>query len=89
MQLLYNLMKTNIKDGSKKYAETLGYSLNASGEIDYASVVNDNMYGPYTVDSAAASGSSPSADLTRTHERKTESPRIWRLRFLSGAGISN
>lgn len=54
VQLLYNLMKTNIKDGSKKYAETLGYSLNASGEIDYASVVNDNMYGPYTVDSAAS-----------------------------------
>jgi len=54
VQLLYNLMKTNVKDGTKKYAETLGYSVNGSGEVDYASVVSDNMYGPYTVESAAA-----------------------------------
>ncbi|HML37082.1 MAG TPA: S-layer homology domain-containing protein [Bacillota bacterium] len=50
--LIYNLMSTTLKDGSKTYAESLGYSLNASGEVDYAGIINDNMNGPYTVRSS-------------------------------------
>lgn len=49
--LLYNLMGTTMKDGSKTYAESLGYALNASGEVDYAGVISSNMNGPYTVKS--------------------------------------
>ena len=51
--LLYNLMGTTMKDGSKTYAESLGYSLNANGEVDYAGVVSSNMNGPYTVKSSS------------------------------------
>lgn len=50
--LIYNLMGTTMKDGSGTYAESLGYSLNESGEVDYAGVISDNMYGPYTVKSS-------------------------------------
>lgn len=50
--LLYNMLGTTIKDGSKTYAESIGYSLNASGEVDYAKIVSDNMNGPYTVRSS-------------------------------------
>lgn len=50
--LIYNLMGTTLKDGSKTYAESLGYSLNDSGAVDYAGVISDNMYGPYTVKSS-------------------------------------
>lgn len=49
VNLLYNLMSTNVKDGSQKYAETLGYTVNNSGEVNYADIVSDNMNGPYTV----------------------------------------
>lgn len=51
--LIYNLMGTSTKDGTQKFAETLGYSLNASGEVDYAGVINANMNGPYTVKSSS------------------------------------
>ena len=50
--LLYNLMGTSMKDGTQKYAETLGYTLNDSGEVDYAGVISANMNGPYTVKSS-------------------------------------
>ncbi|QAT41827.1 S-layer homology domain-containing protein [Aminipila luticellarii] len=49
VQLIYNALKTDLKDGSKSYAESLGYSVNDNGEVDYAGVVTDNMNGPYTV----------------------------------------
>lgn len=51
--LIYNLMGTTMKDGSKTYAETLGYTLNDSGEVDYAGVISSNMNGPYTVKSVS------------------------------------
>lgn len=50
--LIYNMMGTTIKDGSKTYAERLGYSLNDSGQVDYAEIISDNMNGPYTVKSS-------------------------------------
>lgn len=47
-QLFYNMMTAQTKAG-QIYATTVGYSLNASGEVDYAAVVNANMAGPYVV----------------------------------------
>jgi len=51
--LIYNLMGTTLKDGSETYAESLGYTLNDSGEVDYAGVISSNMNGPYTVKSSS------------------------------------
>jgi hypothetical protein len=50
--LIYNLMGTTMKDGSQTYAESLGYTLNDSGQVNYAEIINDNMNGPYTVKSS-------------------------------------
>ena len=51
MYIFYNLMTAQTKSGSV-YATTLGYSLTASGELDYAALVSTDLKGPYT----AASG---------------------------------
>lgn len=48
MYLFYNLLNAETKDG-QVYAQTLGYTLNDSGEIDYLSIVSDTMQGPYVV----------------------------------------
>ncbi len=48
MYLFYNLLNAETKDG-QVYAQTLGYTLNDSGEIDYLSMVSDTMQGPYAV----------------------------------------
>ncbi|MGB8453782.1 MAG: S-layer homology domain-containing protein [Anaerocolumna sp.] len=50
MNLFYNTLKTTTKD-SKVYAETLGYTVDQKGEIDYLSLVNSNLEGPVLVDS--------------------------------------
>ncbi|MDD4565984.1 MAG: S-layer homology domain-containing protein [Eubacteriales bacterium] len=50
--LIYNMLGTKMKDGIGTYAENLGYSLNASGEVDYAAIISDYMNGPYTVKSS-------------------------------------
>lgn len=49
MNLFYNTLKATTKDG-KVYAETLGYKIDAKGEIDYLSLVNTNMEGPILAD---------------------------------------
>lgn len=49
--LIYNLLGTAMKDGSRTYAEHLGYSLTESGEVNYADIISGNMIGPYTVKS--------------------------------------
>lgn len=49
VNIIYNMLNSNIKDGSKKYAETIGYSMNANGEVDYAVALSKNMNGPFTV----------------------------------------
>ena len=51
MYIFYNLMTAQTKSGSV-YATTLGYSLTASGDLDYATLVSSDLSGPYT----AASG---------------------------------
>ena len=48
MYLFYNLLNAETKDG-QVYAQTLGYTLNDSGEIDYLSIVSDTIQGPYVV----------------------------------------
>lgn len=45
MYLFYNLLTADTKDG-QVYAETLGYKL-SGGEVDYASVLSDNLSGPF------------------------------------------
>lgn len=49
MYLFYNLLSADTKEG-KTYGETLGYSLGTDGSIDYLSVLNDTMQGPYVVE---------------------------------------
>lgn len=65
MYLFYNLMGTNTTAGSA-YAQTLGYSLNDSGELDYSSLVLGNMEGPYIVNDASWSSGLPFAASTAT-----------------------
>ncbi len=49
MYLFYNLMGTKTKS-NVYYATTLGYTVNGSGELDYSSLVMNNMKGPFIVD---------------------------------------
>ena len=49
INLLYNMLNTDEKGTTTKYAVSLGYTLNDNKQIDYAAVVDANMYGPYTV----------------------------------------
>ncbi len=51
MYIFYNLMTAQTKAGSV-YATTLGYSLTASGELDYAGLVSSDLKGPFTADSS-------------------------------------
>lgn len=45
VNLFYNVLNATTKDG-RVYAETLGYSLDTKGELDYLSVVNTKTEGP-------------------------------------------
>jgi len=47
-QLFYNLMAAQTKDG-KVYASTLGYTVDSSGHVDYASLISAGTKGPYTL----------------------------------------
>ncbi|MGB4657998.1 MAG: S-layer homology domain-containing protein, partial [Mobilitalea sp.] len=49
VNLFYNTLKATTKD-SKIYAETLGYTLDSNGEIDYLSLMNSDIEGPVIVD---------------------------------------
>nr|WP_297282319.1 S-layer homology domain-containing protein [uncultured Agathobaculum sp.] len=49
MYLFYNLLNADTKDG-QVYAQTLGFTLNSDGEIDYLSMVSDTMEGPFVVE---------------------------------------
>ena len=50
MYLFYNLMTARTKEG-QAYLTTLGYSLNAAGEIDLVGLLNGAMEGPVVVES--------------------------------------
>lgn len=45
MYLFYNLLSAKTKAG-QPYINTLGYQLNASGEVDLVSIINGEMQGP-------------------------------------------
>ncbi|WP_343210745.1 S-layer homology domain-containing protein [Anaerolentibacter hominis] len=47
MNLFYNTMTADTKTG-QIYAETLGYTLNSAGELDYLSLISTQMTGPVT-----------------------------------------
>lgn len=47
--LFYNTMKATMKTGTV-YSTTLGYTMNANGELDYMNVVNTEMDGPIIAD---------------------------------------
>lgn len=48
INLFYNVLTATMKDG-KVYGETLGYKLDANGDISYLSLVNSSMKGPVVV----------------------------------------
>jgi hypothetical protein len=48
MHLFFNLMGTKNTSGSY-YAASLGYSVNSAGELDYTSLILNDMKGPYIV----------------------------------------
>ena len=48
MILFYNLMGAKTKSGTT-YAQTLGYTVNSAGQIDYSSLISANTTGPYVV----------------------------------------
>ncbi|MDR1136398.1 MAG: S-layer homology domain-containing protein [Clostridiales Family XIII bacterium] len=62
--IIYNLLNTKTKDGSKKFAETLGYKLTAAGEVDYASLLSESMTGPFTVKNSSWAADTNLAGLT-------------------------
>ncbi len=49
--LIYNLFKAKTRTG-QSYAQTLGYSLDSSGEVDLLKIINDDLKGPFVVDSS-------------------------------------
>ena len=51
-QLIYNTLNTPAKAG-QIYAVSLGYSVDAAGKIDYLSVINAELDGPYVVKDGA------------------------------------
>ncbi len=46
--LIYNMLNAKTKSGNI-LADTLGYNLDASGKIDYLSLLNDKISGPFVV----------------------------------------
>lgn len=49
VNLFYNTLNATTKDG-KVYAETLGYSLDKDGKLDYLSLVSTKTEGPFVAD---------------------------------------
>lgn len=53
MYLIYNTLCTETKSGTP-YAKTLGYGVDANGNIDYTYLLNDKKEGPFVVNDASA-----------------------------------
>lgn len=51
LYMFYNLLSADTKEGTL-YLEDLGYQADADGNIDYLSVIADNLDGPYVVESS-------------------------------------
>ncbi|MCI8525283.1 MAG: S-layer homology domain-containing protein [Oscillospiraceae bacterium] len=56
--LFYNLMAAQTKAGMV-YAQSLGYQLDSTGHVDYASLVQSNTKGPFTLKSGGIADSLP------------------------------
>jgi hypothetical protein len=54
VNLFYNTLNAKTKDG-RVYAETLGYTLDSTGELDYLSLINNDTQGPIIADDNWAS----------------------------------
>lgn len=65
--LFYNTLNSKTKEG-KVYAETLGYTMNTDGEMDYLSLVNTGTKGPVVADENWKS-ELPFSALTATYYR--------------------
>ena len=52
-RLIYNMLTVKTKSG-QNYAQTLGYSLDSNGEVDLFKIINDDLKGPYIVESTYA-----------------------------------
>ena len=63
MYLFYNLLSADTKDG-QQYMTVLGYSAGTDDNIDYLSVIADNMDGPYVVESGLSALGLPSSNVT-------------------------
>ncbi|MDO4270332.1 MAG: S-layer homology domain-containing protein [Eubacteriales bacterium] len=88
MYLFYNLLSADAKDG-KAYAETLGYGLNASGEVDYLSVLSETMEGPFVVtDSLSAIVSAGDKTVYRNgYASTTDAVRKYDVVYYTGSTI--
>lgn len=63
MYLFYNLLAADTKEGTV-YLEDLGYEKDADGNIDYLSVISDNLDGPFVVESSLSALGLPTSGVT-------------------------
>lgn len=71
MYLFYNLLSAKNKEG-QPYLTTLGYSLNAAGEVDLVALVNGEMNGPLVASGDWQSAIPfPLSGITVTRDGKT------------------
>lgn len=71
MYLFYNLLSAKTKEG-QPYLTTLGYSLNAAGEVDLVALVNGEMNGPLVASGDWQSAIPfPLSGITVTRDGKT------------------
>jgi hypothetical protein len=85
MNLFYNLMGVNTTGGIA-YAAKLGYSINNAGELDYSSLVQKDMKGPYIVKDTAWLSSLPFAAGMATVYRNgavPPPPRYRRMTYIT------
>lgn len=63
MYLFYNALSADTKDG-QLYLEVLGYTKDADGHIDYLSVIDDNLNGPYIMENSLSALGVPTSGVT-------------------------
>jgi len=64
MYLIYNCLCAETKSGAI-YCQTLGYSTDSNGRIDYLNLIGSNMEGPVTVDAAGEYTKTVGIELAR------------------------
>lgn len=71
VQMFYNMLKAKTADG-KVYATALGYTVDASGNINYSSLVGDDLKGPNVYTSGSIFANIPFAAIDATIYRNGE-----------------